>query len=92
MIVRILTEGQLRLPDSAMDELNALDDTVLGACQSKDEAAFQAALKTLLDRVRELGEPLALDELVESDFVLPMGDATIDEVERMMADDGLIPG
>jgi hypothetical protein len=92
MIVRILTEGQLRVPDSAMDELNALDDTVLGACQSKDEAGFQAALKTLLDRVRELGEPLALDELVESDFVLPMGDATIEEVERMMADDGLIPG
>lgn len=92
MIVRILTEGQLRLPDSALDELNALDDAVLGACQGKDEAAFQTALATLLDRVRELGEPLALDELVESDFVLPMADATIEEVDRMMADDGLIPG
>jgi len=92
MIVRILTEGQLRLPDTALEELNGLDDSLLGACQSKDEAAFQTALKTLLDRVRELGEPLPLEELAESDFVLPMGDATIDEVERMMADDGLIPG
>jgi hypothetical protein len=92
MIVRILTEGQLRLPDSAIDELNALDDKLLGACQSKDEAAFATALTTLLDRVRELGEPLPLEELAESDVILPMGDATIDEVERMMADDGLIPG
>ena len=92
MIVRILTEGQLRLPDSAIDELNALDDKLLGACQSKDEAAFSTALTTLLDRVRELGEPLPLEELAESDVILPMGDATIDEVERMMADDGLIPG
>jgi len=92
MIVRILTEGQLRLPDSALEELNGLDDTVLHTCQAKDEAAFAAALKTLLDRVRELGEPLALDELVESDFVLPMGDATLEEVEQMMADDGLSPG
>jgi len=92
MIVRILTEGQLRLPDSAIDELNALDDELLGACQSKDEAAFQAALTTLLARVRELGEPLPLEELAESDVILPMVDATIDEVERMMADDGLIPG
>jgi len=92
MIVRILTEGQLRLPDSALEELNALDDELLGACQAKDEAAFQAALTTLLGRVRELGEPLPLEELAESDVILPMGDATIDEVERMMADDGLIPG
>jgi len=34
MIVRILTEGQLRLPDTALEELNGLDDSLLGACQS----------------------------------------------------------
>ena len=92
MIVRISEEGQYRVPDSALDELNRLDDTLLHTCTAKDEASFHAALKALLDRVRELGEPLALDELVESDFVLPMAVATIEEVDRMMADDGLIPG
>ena len=92
MIVRILTEGQLRLPDTALDELNHLDDTLLHTCVAKDEAAFQVALKTLLDRVRAVGEPLGDDELVPSDFVLPMEDATIEEVEAMMNDEGLIPG
>ena len=92
MIVRILTEGQLRVPDESIDELNALDDKVLQTCLAKDEPAFREALDTLLKRVREIGEPLPLDEIVESDFVLPMADATIDEVEAMMADDGLIPG
>jgi hypothetical protein len=29
---------------------------------------------------------------VESDFVLPMSDATLEEVDEMMAGDGLIPG
>ena len=92
MIVRILTEGQLEVPDSAMDELNALDTKVLETCQAKDEAAFRTALDTLLARVREIGTPIPLDRLVESDFVLPMADSTLDEVEAMMSDEGLIPG
>jgi hypothetical protein len=65
---------------------------VLNTCQAKDQAAFEKALADLLDRVRELGEPLAVEEIVESDFVLPMSDATLEEVEEMMAGDGLIPG
>ena len=37
MIVRILTEGQLEVPDSEIDELNELDSKVLQTCQDKDE-------------------------------------------------------
>jgi hypothetical protein len=92
MIVRILTEGQLEVPDSSIDELNALDTKVLETCQAKDEAAFRLALDTLLERVREVGTPIPLDRLVESDFVLPMADSTLDEVEAMMSEEGLIPG
>jgi PspA-Associated protein len=92
MIVRILTEGQLEVPDSAIDELNDLDTKVLETCQAKDEAAFRTALDTLLARVREIGTPIPLDRLVESDFVLPMADSTLDEVEAMMSEEGLIPG
>ena len=92
MIVRILTEGQLEVPDSAIDELNDLDTKVLETCQAKDEAAFKHALDTLLERVREIGTPIPLDRLVESDFVLPMADSTLEEVEAMMSEEGLIPG
>jgi hypothetical protein len=92
MIVRILTEGQLEVPDSEIDELNELDNKVLQTCQDKDADAFRAALDTLLARVREIGKPVPLDRLVESDFVLPMADATLEEVEAMMSDEGLIPG
>jgi hypothetical protein len=91
MIVRILTEGQLEVPDGSMEELNALDTKVLETCQAKDETAFKQALDTLLERVRELGTPIPLDRLVESDFVLPMADSTLDEVEAMMSEEGLIP-
>ena len=50
------------------------------------------ALDTLLARVREVGTPIPLDRLVESDFVLPMADSTLEEVEAMMSEEGLIPG
>ena len=92
MIVRILTEGQLEVPDSSIEELNALDTKVLETCQAKDEKAFRQALDTLLERVREIGTPIPLDRLVESDFVLPMSDSTLEEVEAMMSEEGLIPG
>jgi hypothetical protein len=80
------------VPDDKMDELNTLDEKVLETCLAKDEVAFRTALDTLLTRVREVGEPLPLEEIVESDFVLPMADSTLEEVEAMMSDEGLIPG
>lgn len=97
MIVRILEEGQLELPATAIDELNGLDDDLLAAVEGSDEAAFQKALSALLGKVRELGTPVADDYLGPSEVFLPSGDATLDEVKALLADDdpegdGFIPG
>lgn len=92
MIVRILGEGQFQVPDSEVDRLNELDAAVESAIEAADEEAFAPALKALLDEVRTTGEPLADDSLEDSDLILPMSDATLDEVRRMLNDDGLIPG
>ena len=91
MIVRIQGEGQFRLDDSGIQEMNRLDD-VLEASLSQGEAAFQAALAAIEGVVRERGSRLADDELVESDVILPPSDATAEEVRAMLNDDGLIPG
>jgi hypothetical protein len=94
VIVRILGEGQRRLDDAHTDLLNGLDSGLERAVESGDEAAFRAALTDLLAQVRTLGEPLADDELVESDALLPSEDSTLDEVRTMLSDtaEGLIPG
>jgi hypothetical protein len=92
MIVRILDEGQLQLDDSASAELNSLDATLEKAVNSGDEAAFRSALLALLDRVRALGTPLAVDSLEPSDSILPRADADLDEVRSMMTGEGYIPG
>jgi hypothetical protein len=92
MIVRILGEGQLELPDAELDALNALDAKVEEAVKSDDEDAFGPALAALLDGVRRAGQPLAEDSLEDSDLILPPADATIAEVRDLLSDDGLIPG
>ena len=48
MIIRIMGEGQLKLEDSAVDELNKLDADLEKAVEGSDEAAFGSALSALL--------------------------------------------
>jgi hypothetical protein len=91
MIVRIQGEGQFRLDDSGIQELNLLDDA-LEASLDQGESEFQAALDAIEGLVRHRGSRLADDELVESDVVLPPSDASADEVRSMLNDDGLISG
>ncbi|MBA2559683.1 MAG: hypothetical protein H0V07_07285 [Propionibacteriales bacterium] len=92
MIIRILGEGQFDVPDGAIDGLNELDGKLEAAIEAGDEATFGSALGALLDRVREVGRPVALDALVPSSLVLPHAEASLEEVRDLLSGDGLIPG
>ena len=92
MIVRILGEGQFRVDDAATAQLNDLDAHLETAVNRKEEAAFTAALTRLLAGVRANGAPLPPDTLEPSDLILPGEDSTMDDVRKMLTDEGLIPG
>ncbi|MCX5196867.1 hypothetical protein OOK31_23720 [Streptomyces sp. NBC_00249] len=92
MIVRIMGEGQVKMADSHLTELNALDDELLAEMESGDEEGFRRTLGALLDAVRRLGTPLPDEALEPSGLILPGPGATLDEVRQMLSDDGLIPG
>lgn len=92
MIVRILTEGQFDLPGAYIDDLNAIDNELVDVVAEEDEEAFATVLKKMLDLVREKGTPVPIDELVESDLVLPEPDITLLEAEEMFVGEGLMPG
>jgi hypothetical protein len=92
MIVRILGEGQLRVDDSAVDELNELDSALEAAVERDDEPGFTSALDVLLARVRSLGTAVEAEVIEPSALILPQEDATMDDVRKLMSDDGLIPG
>ncbi len=91
MIVRILTEGQYNLPGAHLDRLNELDNRLVEIVEAEDEGAFDGLLKEMLDVVREHGSPVPLDEIVESDIVLPEPDITLAEAERIFTGEGIIP-
>jgi hypothetical protein len=92
MIVRILSEGQLRVDDTALEELNELDAKLESAVERADEESFKSALDALLDRVRAIGTPVEPGTLEPSDLIVPRQDASMAEVHKLLSDEGLIPG
>jgi len=91
VIVRILGEGQFRVEDDAAAKLTALDKDLDAAVRDDEATVFAAALHAAVALVRTSGTPLAADEIVTADYILPFSDATIDEVRKLLAD-GTIPG
>lgn len=93
MIIRIMGEGQWRLDQ--LDALQQADNQVEQAIADNDQARLAGALQALGDKVRELGQPLADDEFVDSDIIVPDPSATLEDVARLLDDtgstEGLIP-
>ncbi|GAB3924069.1 hypothetical protein GCM10011575_02670 [Microlunatus endophyticus] len=94
MIIRILGEGQFRIDDAAVAELNSTDDTIEKAVAAGDQEALTAALTELHARVLAEGEPVADDALEDSDLILPAADASVAEVRQLLEEsqEGLLPG
>ncbi len=92
MIIRILTEGQYNLPGSELDQLNDIDNQLVEAVEEEDQAKFEQLLKQMLDLVRQKGTAVPVDELIESDLILPEPDITLKEAEELFVGEGLLPG
>ena len=92
MIVRILTEGQYNLPGAYVDQLNEIDNRLVEVVEDGDREGFGRLLKEMLDLVRENGTEVPLDEIVESDLVLPEPDITLEEGEGLFTGEGVLPG
>jgi hypothetical protein len=92
MIVRILGEGQFNVEDSAGAELGRLDAELATAVERDDEAVFSATLSGLVALVHKSGTLAPADSLEPSDLILPREGATMDEVRKLLTDEGLISG
>ena len=91
MIVRILGEGQFRVEEDTATKLTALDKDLDAAVRDGEADFFSASLRAAVSLVRTSGAPLAADEIVTAEYILPFSDATVDEVRKLLAD-GTIPG
>ena len=91
MIVRLSGEGQFQLPDADAERLNELDNRAVSAVEQGDEPGFRELWDQMLELVAGGGSPLAPDELVESDVIMPPRDITFEEAKGEFTGDGLIP-
>lgn len=91
MIVRISSEGQFRLDSDEGGRLNEMDNELVERISRGDGEGFSALYAEMLQFVRQQGERLGDDELVESEVILPPPDLTLDEARRLFQGEGLVP-
>jgi hypothetical protein len=91
VIVRIVGDGQYQFPDDQSDQLNELDNQLVGIVESGDSNAFDDAWGKMVELVRSAGSPLPDEELLPSDVILPPEDLTLAEAAHEFTGEGLIP-
>jgi hypothetical protein len=92
MIVRILGEGQYELDEAEAGRLATLDAELTATVDRGDEAAFRQALTVAVAAVRSAGSAVPHDSLKASEVILPAPDASLDEVRKLLAEDGITLG
>ena len=90
MIVRIMEEGQFRIPSSLLDELNVIDNRIVDYVAKENESDFKKELGKLIAMIKENGKPIDDAEIVESDIIVPPGDLTLQEAAGIFKGEGLI--
>jgi len=91
VIVRLMGEGQYRVDDSVLDQLNELDNEAAQAVEQGDEEGLRRLLVTMASSVREHGERLPDADLSPSDAIVPPEDLSLDEAKQLFDGEGLIP-
>ncbi len=90
MIIRILSEGQFRLDDKLVDELNRIDNRIVDHVQKGDEKAFRQDLARLISTIKEQGEPVDPVDIIPSAIIVPPEDMSFQEARQVFCGPGLI--
>ncbi|HIH87161.1 MAG TPA: hypothetical protein HA304_04585 [Methanosarcinales archaeon] len=90
MIVRIMEEGQFRIPSSLLDELNVIDNRIVDYVAKENESDFKKELGKLIAMIKENGKHIDDAEIVESDLIVPPADLTLEEAAGIFSGDGII--
>jgi PspA-Associated protein len=91
VIVRIMGEGQWRVADDEIRELDELDTEAGKLLEAGDEEGLRRVLATMAERVRSSGQRLGDEELHPSDAIVPPTDLSLDEARELFEGEGLIP-
>ena len=91
MIVRVMGEGQWRVDDETLRELDGLDNQASEKLAAEDEEGLRRVLETMADTVKSRGEKLPDADLHPSDAIVPPTDLSLAEAHDLFEGEGLIP-
>lgn len=92
MIVRIMGEGQWHVDEALITELNRIDALLDADLESGTEDELASHILAMHRSIKELGIPVAVEELVPSDAVVPPAGIAVEELRQLIGQEGLIPG
>ena len=89
MIIRILGQGQFDVKSTLFDDLNKIDNTIVGCVQNGDDVEYKRGLAELIGLILTEGTKLPDTELVESAVIIPPADMTLEEARQVFRGDGI---
>jgi hypothetical protein len=89
MIIRIMGEGQYRAPEALCEELNQIDNRIVDLVEEEKAEEFRNELDKLISKIKEKGEPIEAEEILESDIIVPPGDLSLKEAKAVFKGSGI---
>jgi hypothetical protein len=89
MIIRIMGEGQYRASEALCDQLNQIDNKIVDLVNEGKEEEFKKELAKLISEVKEKGETIGAEEIVESDIIVPPSDLSFKEAKDIFKGSGI---
>ena len=97
VIVRISGHGQFRVKKNTMSSIDSIDNAIVDIIEngsdnnSTREKKLREKLKEIVNLVTSEGKALDHKEIVQSDFIIPSPDFSVEEAKKIFKGEGLIP-
>lgn len=89
MIIRIMGEGQYRAPEALCNALNQIDNRIVELVEEGKTEEFRDELAKMISEIKEKGEPIKAEEILESDIIVPPGDLSLEEAKAVFKGSGI---
>jgi len=89
MIIRIMGEGQYRAPEALCNELNIIDNRIVALVTEGKNEEFRKELAKLISEIKEKGEAIEAEEILESDIIVPPEDLSLEEARDIFKGSGI---
>jgi hypothetical protein len=89
MIIRIMGDGQYQASEALCDELNEIDNRIVGMVEEGKAEEFRKELAKLISEIKEKAEAIDAKEIVESNIIVPPEDLSFEEAKAVFRGSGI---